>query len=90
MGVHHDLVTAVLEAEDWERNPGEQPDCCDVVLIAQVLSYVGSPRLLQVPPLPSLPAFQKLALKGMTPEESLAIIDQAGDSIAELHRSLQG
>ena len=85
-----DLVTTALEVEDWERDPAPEPDCCDVVLIAQVLSFIGTSKLLAVPPFPKLPAFRKLAIDGMSPEECLSVIDEAGDAVAELHACLEG
>ncbi len=85
-----EVVTAALEAEDWTRDGSDHPDCADIVLIAQILSFVGTPRFVELPPLPSLPAFKRLELQGMGPQECLALIDEAGNAIADLHRALSG
>ena len=85
-----DIVTTVMEVEDWNRNPGSTADCCDVVMVAQLLSYVDTPRAMEVPPLSEVPATEKLALGGLEPQECLQIIDEAGETIRDLHSALAG
>ncbi len=76
-----EFVTVALEAEDWHRDPGPQPDYCDLVIIAQLHSFVGTPRLAGLPPMNELPAFNKLPLGDLTPQNSLKILDEAQEQV---------
>lgn len=57
-----DFVTVGEESEDWFRNPGDSPDLCDLVLIAQYHCFIGTPEMKRLPPISSLPAFAKLGM----------------------------
>ena len=85
-----DMVTTVMEVEDWNRNPGSTADCCDVVMVAKILRYIGTPKAMTVPPLTKVPATEKLALGGLEPQECLKLIDEAGEAIRDLHSALSG
>ncbi len=76
-----EFATVALEAEDWHRDPGPEPDYCDLVIIAQLHSFVGTPRLASLPPMNELPAFKKLPLGELTPQNSLKILDEAQEQI---------
>lgn len=81
-----DIITAAVESDDWFRDSGDKPDYCDLVLIAQLHSFVDAQRIPDIPPMNELPAFAKLALGKLTPRLSLEILHQAKDEISELHR----
>ena len=81
-----DIVTAAEECEDWFRNPGDEPDLCDLILVAQYHSLMGTDKMSELPPITSLPAMTKL---GLTPSESIELIKQSRDEIAEMERLLQ-
>lgn len=85
-----DMVTTVMEVEDWNRNPDSTADCCDVVMVAQLLSYFGTPKAMTVPTLTKVPAAQKLALGGLEPQACLEVLDEAGESIRDLQKALAG
>ncbi|NOZ11634.1 MAG: HDOD domain-containing protein [Gammaproteobacteria bacterium] len=85
-----DLVRVALEAEDWDRDPDTQPDYCDIVLMAQLHSFIGTPRMHECPCLNSVPAFHKLLLGELSPRLSLAILDEAGEDVAEALQLLRG
>jgi HD-like signal output (HDOD) protein len=57
-----DFVTVGEECEDWFRNPADQPDLCDLVLIAQYHAFIGTSEMKRLPPVPTLPAFAKLGM----------------------------
>jgi HD-like signal output (HDOD) protein len=80
-GFPGDMVETVLHAEDWMRDKEGDPDYTDLVIIAQLHAYVGSPRGRTLPPLFLVPAFHKLEGGGLTPQLSLAILDQAAEQI---------
>lgn len=62
-----DLVAVAEESDDWGRAGGELPDLCDLVIVAQLLSFMGTPRSEIVPHPETTVAFRKLNLgKGDT------------------------
>ncbi len=79
-----------IEAEDWLRDPGPEPDYCDLLITAQLHAFVGTPRMQEVPRLDQVPAFRKLDLGELTPELSIAILEQAREQVAEAERMLAG
>jgi HD-like signal output (HDOD) protein len=83
-----EFVEAARGAEDWNRNPGPNPDYCDLVLISKLHSFVGTPRTRAVPAIDQVPAFAKLALGTLTPEVILDILKAAREQIAEAQQLL--
>jgi HD-like signal output (HDOD) protein len=84
-----DLVMVTAEAENWLRN-GDQPlDYADLVIVAQLHSYIGSPRMPQLPTLDEVPAFRKLGLEGLSPRLSIMILDKAEEKIARAEALLK-
>lgn len=82
-----DLVTVALEAEEWDRE-APSADCCDVVLVAQLLSFVGSAELGHYPQVSTVPAFSRLCLDQQKAEKTLALLDSADRSISEMQQVL--
>ncbi|HEC12380.1 MAG TPA: HDOD domain-containing protein [Acidiferrobacteraceae bacterium] len=78
-----DLVQVALEAEDWDRDPDTQPDYCDIVLMAQLHSFIGIPHMHEYPHVNTVPAFHKLLLGELSPQMSLAILEEAAEDVAE-------
>ena len=76
-----EFVQTALEAEEWLRNGREEPDYCDLLIVAQLHSFVGSDRALTVPPLNEVPALTRLGLSELTPKQSLKILEAAADQI---------
>jgi HD-like signal output (HDOD) protein len=85
-----DLVTVALEAEDWYRDPTAGPDYCDVVLVAQLHSFFGTPQMAACPPLGEVPAFGKLARGRLDPQMSVNILEEAKDDIQQVLHLLRG
>jgi len=89
-GFDDEVVETAVEAEEWRRDKRPQADLADVVLVAQLLSLVGTGQLKAYPPLGELPARRKLALGELGPAECLAVIEGAKGNIEALKRSLGG
>ena len=68
------------ETENWMRGSANEPDYCDILIIAQLHSYVGSKKALTVPALDKVPAIHRLALG---PNESVAILKGANEEIEQ-------
>ncbi len=77
-------ITAAEEAENWMRDIEGPPDYCDILILAQLHSYVGSRKALFLPPLDQVPAVHRLILG---PRKSIAILQGANEEI-EQTRSL--
>lgn len=76
-----ELVTVAREHENFERDTGIDPDYTDVVLVANLLSHIGTNHPHTKLDWNSIPAFNRLA---MTPEESIAAIKEAHEEIVEI------
>ncbi len=76
-----ELVTVVREHENLERDSGINPDYTDIVLVANLLSHVGTNHPHTKLDWNLIPAFNRLA---MTPEESIAAIKGAHEEIVEI------
>ncbi|MGD2118407.1 MAG: HDOD domain-containing protein [Chromatiales bacterium] len=89
-GFPEGLPEVALDAENWMRNPDTPPDYSDLVIIAQLHSFIGHKDLgVGVPAIDTVPAFKRLKLSQLTPMMSLKILDEAKDEIAEARSLLQ-
>ncbi len=77
-------IDAANEAENWMRDSEGATDYCDILILAQLHSYVGSDKALSLPPLDQVPAVHNLTLE---PRKSIAILQGANEEI-EQTRSL--
>lgn len=82
-GFATDFIITALEAEEWMRNKSPVPDYCDLVIIAQLHSMVGTERSLSLPAIDQVPALKRLKLGGLTPMMSLQILEDAEDMITQ-------
>ena len=89
-GFTPDFVICAREAEEWMRNKGDAPDYCDLVIIAQLHSYIGVNMLRgqHLPAIDEVPAHSRLELGELTPRMSLKILEQAKDQIAHAQSML--
>jgi HD-like signal output (HDOD) protein len=81
-----DMVTVAEESEEWFRNPRDEVDLCDLVLVAQFHSLMGTAEMQNMPPISMIPAMAKL---NMGPQESIELIRQSNREIAEIEKMLQ-
>ncbi|MCF6355289.1 MAG: HDOD domain-containing protein [Candidatus Polarisedimenticolaceae bacterium] len=88
-GFVDDLVLVTEEAENWQRDPAEAPDYADLVIIAQLHSFIGTPGMDQLPAFDQVPAFHKLSLGEITPRKSLKILETASKQLADAEALLR-
>ncbi len=69
--------------ENWYYNAQEALDISDIVLLAKFHSYMGSQQMQNLPPIHTLPAFQKLGDHALTPDMSLQTLHNAKQQISE-------
>ena len=79
---------SVRESEDWFRNPTDQADLCDLVMIAQYHSFIGTPTMSHLPPISKLPAFSKLGLSMDKPADIMAFIQESKTEIEIIEKLL--
>ncbi len=79
-----DLVAVATDHEDLYREPiGFEADYVDVVLIANMLSYIGTDHPYTQLDWSEIPAFSRLSIP---PEDCIATIKAAKDEIAEIRQ----
>jgi len=83
-----ELVALALEAEHWQRKGSALADDLDVVLLAQLHSFIGEKPNSVLPPIDQVPAFEKLALGQLTPQHSIGVLENAAKDIEEIERML--
>lgn len=77
------FIDTAAGAEDWLRDNESEPDYCDVVMVAHLHSYFGTPKADGLPNLSEVPAFAKLAGGELTPEISMLVLEEAKERIQE-------
>lgn len=77
------FVEAARESESWMRDPGEQPDLCDLVLVAQLHDRMGEGLTAPLPVLGDTPAFARLHLGDLTIEGRLAISGEMASQLIQ-------
>lgn len=77
------LISVTTEHENLDRNPETRVDYTDVVLIANMLSYIGTDHPYTKLDWSKIPAFNRLNLP---PEECIETIKAAKDEIAEVRQ----
>jgi putative nucleotidyltransferase with HDIG domain len=88
-GFDEELVKTAESCDDWRRNPGPQPDYADIVLVAQLHSFIGTQRMKGLPQFASIPAFRKLAGAEPAPQFSLRVFNSGRNVIARLENMLR-
>ena len=78
-----DFVMVAEETENWMYDVSEQPDLVDIINMAHLHSYIGTPMQKKVPIIDQTPAFQKLALGKLTPKLSIKVLEKANEKINE-------
>jgi HD-like signal output (HDOD) protein len=89
-GFDAELVEVARSREDWQRDPGPAADLADLVLLARLHAYVGTPRMRYCPRIDAVPAFRKLPGLRLTPQSSLAVLGAARKEVDEVQRLLGG
>ncbi|MET0067180.1 MAG: HDOD domain-containing protein [Candidatus Thiodiazotropha sp.] len=88
-GFIEDLILVTQEAENWFRDHEGDADYADLVIVAQLHAYIGTPRMGSLPTLDQVPALQKLNLGELSPKLSLKILDKAEEKIAHAEAMLR-
>ncbi len=85
-----DMIDVVRGAHDWYRDSGPKPDYCDVVLLAQLYSFIDTPSMERHPAIDAVPAFTKFSLGRLGPKMTLRVLEAAQTDIEAIEKVLQG
>ncbi len=80
-----EVVTVAEECEDWFRNESDAPDLCDLIIVAQYHSLMGTAEMSSMPPISKIPAITKL---NMGPKESIELMKQSNKEIKDIESML--
>ncbi len=83
-----DFEDVVIHAENWHRNAKPEPDYTDIVMIAQLHSYIGKVDIKKMPKMDQLPAYKKLLAGTLDMDASISILDQAKEEIEQIQQML--
>ena len=83
-----DFKDVIINAENWHRDGDEAPDYTDIVMIAQLHSFIGKVDIKKMPKMDELPAYKKLVAGQLDADQSINILDQAKDEIEQIRQML--
>ncbi|MCF6322861.1 MAG: HDOD domain-containing protein [Gammaproteobacteria bacterium] len=85
-----DVIDVVRDSHDWYRDEGPKPDYCDVVVLAQLYSFIDTPQMERYPAIDEVPAFTKFSLGRLGPKMTLRVLETAQADIDEIEKVLRG
>lgn len=83
-----DFEDVITHAENWHRDAGKEPDYCDIVMLAQLHSFIGKVDSKKMPKIDELPAYQKIVSGNLNVDKSINMLDQAKEEIESIRRML--
>lgn len=81
LGFSGELVNIPHQAENWHYDSGEQITLSDIVILAKLHSYFGSPKARELPYINSIPAYCKITQRKLDADFSLMVLRQAQNRI---------
>ena len=83
-GFEEDFIEVPRSRGDWLRNSSTLLELADIVLIARLHTIVGTGLFQSLPPIPEIPAVQKLPAGTLGPNQSLDFLKEAEQEVKEL------
>jgi putative nucleotidyltransferase with HDIG domain len=87
-GLDVDLVNAAEESGYWRRDPGPKPDYTDLVQVARLHAFIGTPRASGLPSIENIPSFRKIAGSPPMPRFGVALIRAGKHRLSKIEASL--
>lgn len=85
-GFPKELTKLPRESENWFHYNSPELDLCDIVILAKYHSLIAGKQSSKLPPIHTLPAFQKINDNALTPNMTLKVIHGAQKQISEAMR----
>jgi HD-like signal output (HDOD) protein len=85
-----ELVNIPSLAEAWLHDSGPTLTLSDIVMMSRLHSYIGTPKMAEVPAINSVPACSKLRKGELTPELTLKVLHEAKDKINQSLKLFEG
>lgn len=82
-----EMVDVVNSRKNWLLD-NKQTGLAEIVLIARVHAAIGTPEFRECPPLFKIPAFHKLNLGELGPDNTLKTLSESKEELAEMERLL--
>lgn len=83
-----EFLDVVTHAEDWQYSSDGLPTYVDVVLIAQLLAFVVSRNVQNIPKPHEIPAYKKFPVFALGQDAYIELLSEAKDEMAELTQLL--
>ncbi len=83
-----DFEDVINHAENWHRKGDEKADYADIVMIAQLHSFIGKIDIKKMPKMDELPAYKKLMSGKLDADQSINVLDEAKDEIEHIRKML--
>jgi HD-like signal output (HDOD) protein len=87
-GFEEEMVEVARSRNQWFRDSGGRADLADLVLIARLHAGLGTPLQSHCPRIDHVPAFGKLPLGALRPDDSVAVLAEAEAEVRELTEML--
>lgn len=84
-----EFIHVTLNAENWLYNNEGDVNYTDLIIVAQLHTFIGTPKMNDLPRLDLIPAFHKVAGGNLTPKESFGIIEEAKEEIEAIAKLLR-
>lgn len=82
-----DFEDVVVDAENWRRDDNKPSGYADIVMIAQLHSFIGKVDIKKMPRIDALPVYKKLAAH-LDADDSIGILDAAKNDIEHIRQLL--
>ena len=83
-GFDERYVEVARRRDAYDHDPEAPVDLADLVLMARLHSFIGTPKMHKVPRIDEVTAYRKLPLGELSPHMSLVMLDEAGQDIEEV------
>lgn len=84
------FVEVARRRDDWNHDPKAKVDLADLVQVARLHTFVGTPDAANYPRIDEVTAFNKLPLGDLSEQTSLVMLDEAAQDIEEVRSILGG
>ena len=85
-GFDDEFMEVARSRKDWFRDKQAAPDLADLILIARLHALIGTPAFRDCPALTDMPAYHKLSLGELSPDNSLQLLEDSGQELREIER----